>query len=337
MNKISRRTVVAGAGALLGASILPYRARAAEFNIRVGNDVPETHSVHKRLVEAAEQIGADTGGRVQIQVFPNSQLGSSVDMFSQVRSGALDMMTVGTPLGNTIPLASITGVAFAFPTLERAWEAANGELGDHVRKVVSEQAGIIMFDQVWDFGGYRHTTTSTKPIVAPEDFAGMKLRVPVTPLYNSTFRALGASPVSINYAEVYSALQTGVADGQENPLALIETGRFYEVQKYLSLTGHIWDAVTLVANPGTWSSLPADLQEIVSNRMNEAARNQRQDSLALNAEIQQTLANSGLTVNEVDKEPFRKALRDAGYYTEWKEKYGEEAWALLEKYADGLT
>jgi tripartite ATP-independent transporter DctP family solute receptor len=317
--------------------MLPYRARAAEFTLRLGNDVPETHSVHKRLVEAAGLIGTDTGGRVEIQVFPNSQLGSSVDMFSQVRSGALDMMTVGTPLGNTVQLASITGIAFAFPNLEQAWAAADGELGDHVRKVVSEQAGIVMFDQVWDFGGYRHTTTSTRPIVTPADFQGMKLRVPVTPLYNSTFRALGASPVSINYVEVYSALQTGVADGQENPLALIETGRFYEVQKYLSLTGHIWDAVTLVANPGSLSRLPADLQEIITARMNEAAKKQRQDSLDLNAQIQQSLADKGLIINEVEKEPFRQALKDAGYYTEWKGKYGEEAWALLEKYADKLT
>ncbi len=337
MGRISRRKFVAGTGAVLGASILPHGARAAEFTLRFGNDVPETHSVHKRLVEAAELIGNDTGGRVLIQVFPNSQLGSSVDMFSQVRSGALDMMTVGSPLGNTVQLAAISDIAFAFSNIQQAWDAANGELGNYVRKIVSEQAGIVMFDQVWDFGGFHQTTTSTKPIVTPADFVGMKLRVPVTPLYTSTFRALGASPVSINYVEVYSALQTGVADGQENPLALIETGRFYEVQKYLSLTGHIWAVVMLVVNPGSWSRLPPDLQEIVRGRFNEAAQKQRDDSVALNAEIQQSLADKGLTINEVDKEPFRQALKDAGYYAEWKANFGEEAWALLEKYADNLA
>ncbi len=334
MDRISRRKFVAGTGAILGASILPYRARAAEFTVRLGNDVPETHSIHKRLAEAAELVGTDTGGRLLIQVFPNSQLGSSVDMFSQVRSGALDMMTVGSPLGNAVELAAITDTAFAFSNVEQAWDAANGELGNYVRKIVSEQAGIVMFDQVWDFGGFHQTTTSTKPIMSPADFVGMKLRVPVTPLITSTFRALGASPVAINFVEVYSALQTGVADGQACPLALIETGRFYEVQKYLSLTGHIWSVAMLVANPGSWSRLPPDLQEIVRGRFNEAAQKQRDDSLTLNAQIQQSLADKGMVINEVEKGPFRQALKDAGYYAEWKEKFGEEAWTLLEKHAD---
>jgi len=334
MNSISRRTFVAGTGAFLGASILPYRARAADFTLRLGNDVPESHPIHKRLAEAAELVASDSGGRLAIQVFPNSQLGSSTDMFSQVRSGALDMMTVGSPLGSVVELAGITDIAFAFSRLEQAWEAGNGELGNHVRKIVSEKAGIVMFDKVWDFGGLHQITTSTKPIVEPGDLSGMKLRVPVTPIINSTFRALGSSPTAINYVEVYSALQTGVVDGQATSLALIETGRFYEVQKYLSMTGHSWSVAMLVASSNAWSQLPADLQEIVTARFNEAALKECDDILALNDQLRQSLADKGLTVNEVDQEPFRQALRDAGYYAEWKEKFGDEAWTLLEAHSD---
>ena len=293
--------------------------------------------MHKRIVEAVAAIEQETNGAVTIQVFSNSQLGSSVDMFSQVRSGALDMMTVSTPLGNTTQIAAIPATAFVFPTIEKAWEAMDGSLGQHLREVVSDQLGIFMFERIWDFGGYRHMTTSTKPITVPEDLRGMKIRLPVSPLYNSTFQAFGAAPVSINYVEVYPALQTGVADGMECPLALIDTGRFYEVQKYCSLTGHMWDPVTMVANGRTWENVPAELRDVIIRHMSEAALKQRADSVELNVTLQQQMSEKGLIFNDVDRAPFREALREAGYYAEWKSKFGDEAWAELERYTGSLT
>src|SRR5215204_2258345 len=186
MKKISRRTILSGASMVIGVQLLPTTSRAAEFTMRLGHDVPESHSIHKRLVEAAQEISKQTKERVEIQIFSNSQLGSSVDMLSQVRSGALDMMTVGTPLGNAVPLAGISALAFAFPNIERAWEAMDGDLGRHVRQVVSKQLRIVAFDRIWDFGGFRQITTSTKPINQPDDLKGMKIRLPVSPLYTST-------------------------------------------------------------------------------------------------------------------------------------------------------
>jgi TRAP-type transport system periplasmic protein len=334
MKKVSRRTILSGAGLVLGSQLLSTRSWAAEFTLRLGHDVPESHSIHKRLVEAAEEVSKQTKERVSIQIFSNSQLGSSVDMLSQVRSGALDMMTVGTPLGNAVPLAGISALAFAFPNIERAWEAMDGGLGRHVREVVSKQLRIVMFDRIWDFGGFRHVTTSTKPISQPDDLKGMKIRLPVSPLYTSTFQALGASPVSMNFVEVYSALQTKIADGQENPLALINTGRFYEVQKFCSLTGHMWEPVTLVANPRAWDRVPKDAQDAIRSVMQKAALEQRKDSEQANVTLQSEMSQKGLAFNNVDRSAFQRALLSAGYYEQWKQKFGEEAWTHLKPYSE---
>src|SRR6202023_101996 len=125
-------------------------------------------------------------------------------------------------------------------------------------------------DKIWD-NGFRQITTSTKPIVTPADLQGMKIRVPVSALWTSLFKSLGASPTGINFAEVYSALQTKLVDGQENPLAIIYAAKLYEVQKYCSLTNHMWDGWWFLANKAAWDKVPATIQEIVAKRINEAA------------------------------------------------------------------
>jgi tripartite ATP-independent transporter DctP family solute receptor len=189
---------------------------------------------------------------------------------------------------------------------------------------------------MWD-NGYRQITTSSKPITGPNDLKGMKLRVPVSPLFTSMFKALGTSPTAINFVEVYSALQTKLVDGQENPLALIDTAKFYEVQKYCSLTSHMWEGFWMVANRRSFEKLPDDLRATAQRLLNEGAVKQRADMVKLNANLESELKTKGLTFNTVDKKPFQEALRNAGFYAEWKGKFGDEAWAILEKYAGGLA
>ncbi len=126
---VSRRTVLAAAGAIAGTSVLSRRAQAAEFNLKYGNDLPATHPINKRAAEACDAIRAATNGRVDIQIFPNSQLGGSTDMLSQVRSGALDIFTVGSPLANLIPVSAIPSIAFAFQNFDGVWAAVDGDLG----------------------------------------------------------------------------------------------------------------------------------------------------------------------------------------------------------------
>ena len=335
MNRVTRRTVLAGAGAVAGMSIAGRRARAAEFNLKYGNDLPAAHPINKRASEACDAIRAATNGRVDIQIFPNSQLGGSTDMLSQVRSGALDIFTVGSPLANVVPVSSISSIAFAFPDFAGVWAAVDGDLGGHIRQQIGS-IGLVAFDKMWD-NGFRQITNSNKPINTPDDLKGLKLRVPVSPLFTSMFRALGTSPTAINFVEVYTALQTKIVDGQENPLALIEAAKFYEVQKYCSLTGHMWEGFWMVANRKNWEQLPQDLRDTTARLLNEGAVKQREDMAKLNATLETQLKEKGLTFNTVDKKPFQQALKAAGFYGEWRQKYGEDAWKILEKYSGNLT
>ena len=154
-------------------------------------------------------------------------------MLSQLRSGAIDFFTLsGLILATLVPPASINGIGFAFKDYDTVWKAMDGKLGAYVRAEIDKR-GLIAMDKMWD-NGFRQITSSTHPIKAPADLKGFKIRVPVSPLWTSMFQALGASPISINFTEVYSALQTKIAEGQENPLTLIQIAKLYEVQKYVS-------------------------------------------------------------------------------------------------------
>jgi TRAP-type C4-dicarboxylate transport system substrate-binding protein len=151
------------------------------------------------------------------------------------------------------------------------------------------------------------------------------------------FKALDAAPTSINFSEVYSALQTKIVEAQENPLAVIQTAKLYEVQKYCSLSNHMWDGFWFLANRRSWERLPANLREIIEREINAAALRQRADVARLNGSLQNALKSDGMVLNAVDPEPFRQSLRKAGFYAEWHAKYGEEAWTRLEKYVGTLV
>ncbi len=151
------------------------------------------------------------------------------------------------------------------------------------------------------------------------------------------FKAFDASPASINFAEVYSALQTKIVEGQENPLALISTAKLYEVQKYCSLTNHMWDGFWFLANRRAWQALPDDVKAIVAKNVNAAAVKERADTEKLNATVKDELAAKGLVFNQPEVAPFREKLRAAGFYSEWKGKYGDHAWELLEKSVGKLS
>jgi tripartite ATP-independent transporter DctP family solute receptor len=185
-------------------------------------------------------------------------------------------------------------------------------------------------EKIWD-NGFRQITTSTKPITQPADLRGLKIRVPVSALWTSLFRSLGAAPTSINFTEAYSALQTKVVDAQENPLLIISTAKLYEVQKYCSLTNHMWDGWWFLVNRRAWQRLPPDIQELVAKNLNAAAVAQREDVAKTNAKYKDELASKGLIFNEVDPTPFREVLQQSGFYLEWKKKIGEETWQALEQ------
>ena len=341
MNRLARRRFLTHASALtvgtLASSTIGTAAyaQAAEYKMKFASNLPAIHPLNVRAKEAAEAILKETGGKVDIQVFPNNQLGSDTDMLSQVRSGAIDFFTLsGLILSTLVPVASINGIGFAFKDYDQVWAAMDGDLGAHVRTAIGK-AGLVAFDKIWD-NGFRQITSSSKPINKPEDLKGFKIRVPVSPLWTSMFKALDASPASINFSEIYSALQTKIVEGQENPLAIIQTAKLYEVQKFCSFTNHMWDGFWFLANGKMWEKLPADLKAIVTKHINAAALAERNDVRRLNNSVEVELKVKGLTFNQVDTTAFRATLKKAGFYKDWKAKYGADAWAILEKYSGKL-
>jgi len=335
MHKLTRRQFVVGAGATLASVGILRKARAAEFTLKYCNNQVVTHPMNIRMAEAIEAIKKDSNGRVEIQAFPNSQLGGDTDVLAQLRAGAVQFFHLsGLILATLVPVASINGVGFAFKSYRDVWLAMDGDLGKFIRDGIAK-ANLYTFEKIWD-NGFRQITSSTRPILTAADLKGFKIRVPVSPMWTSMFTALGASPVSINWNEVYSALQTRIAEGQENPLAVIELFKIYEVQKYLSMTSHMWDGFWVLANGDAWRKLPKDLQDIVSRRFNEAAEKQRVDVEALNNNLSKTLAGHGMDIRTPDSESFRTQLRNGGYYKEWQGKFGNDAWAVLKKYAGEL-
>ncbi|MBB5704361.1 tripartite ATP-independent transporter DctP family solute receptor [Ochrobactrum daejeonense] len=328
---INRRNVLLGAaaGALAAPFIRPGTARAAEFSYKIANNQPLEHPSNIRLQEAVKRILEESSGRVDIQIFPSNQLGADTDVLGQLRAGGVEFFQLSPVILSTlVPNASISGIGFAFPDYDTVWKAMDGDLGAYARGQI-EKAGLIVMEKIWD-NGYRQTTSSKHPITTPKDFDSFKIRVPVSPLWTSMFSAFGAAPASINFAEVYTALQTGIVDGQENPLAIMKVAKMWEVQKYLSMTNHMWDGFWLLGNRRAWNALPEDAQQIVAKNFNASAMDQRADVMALNGTLKSELEKEGFVFNDVDPKPFEDKLREAGFYAEWKKTYGDEAWAILE-------
>ncbi|HVY06013.1 MAG TPA: TRAP transporter substrate-binding protein [Burkholderiales bacterium] len=337
MSLVTRRRFVQGAAAVSVAGLagIASRVHAAEFTYKFASNLPATHPLNVRMQEAAAKILQESGGKLEIRVFPNNQLGGDTDMLSQLRSGALEMFTLsGNILSTLSKPTSLYGVGYAFADYKHVWEAVDGDMGKHLRGLI-EKLGLHALDKMWD-NGFRQITSSTHPISTPDDLKGFKIRVPVSPQWTSLFKSLGASPTSINFSEVYSALQTRIVDGQENAIQLIENAKLYEVQKYVSVTNHMWDGFFFLVNARAWAKLPAPLQEIAARNIDAAALKEREDLAGMNKAAEDKLKKAGMVFNSTDPAKFRAVLSAAGYYKEWKATFGPEAWALLEKYSGKL-
>jgi TRAP-type transport system periplasmic protein len=331
-----RRFGAAAIGTIVTMCGAPSRAEGAKVSLKVGGQFQDSHPSSRAMEEACADIRKQSGGRIDIQFFPNAQLGSDAAMLTQVRSGALDMMTAsGISMQVVAPIAGISGMAFAFNDYAHVWQAMDGALGASIREGL-DKVGIYAFPKILD-SGYRNITTSTRPINSVEDLKGMKMRVPPSPVWVSLFTALGASPTSITINELYSALQTKIVDGQENPLTVIDAGKYYEVQKYCSITEHMWDGLWIIANGKRIKSLAPDEMALITKSFEAATIKQRTETERLNTELEGALKAKGLAFSHPDKKPFREALTKAGFYADWKQKYGAEAWATLEKYAGPLV
>ena len=315
------------------------RARAAaEFSYKIGTSTPAAHPFNTRLAEVGDRIARDTKGRMELHVFPDSQLGGDNDILSQARSGAIEFcQPTGQVLSSILPVAAINAMGFVFADYSQVWPAMDGDLGSFVRTQIAAKTGLVPMERMWDLG-FRQTTTSNHPVRdaarsgRPEAAHADRARA-----WSALFRALKAAPVGMQYGEVYSALQTHIVDGQENPLSQVEAGKFYEVQKYGSMTNHVWDGYWICCNRDAWAALPPELQQAAARNLNDVALLQRTDIAALNASTKNLLTSKGMVFNDTTPDSFRVRLREANFYAEWRSKLGEEAWGLLERYVGKVS
>jgi tripartite ATP-independent transporter DctP family solute receptor len=334
MSSLPRGRFVAGsAAALASIAIVKAPARAAEFAYKYASNVNVDHPLNVAMKQCWDAVRAQTGGRLDVTMFPNNQLGGDTQALAQLRSGALQFFTLdGGILGAVVPVAQIQGVGFAFKDSADAFRAMDGALGDYVRKQIAA-AGIYVHPKMWE-NGMRQITSSTHPIQRAEDLANFRIRTPAGALWVDLFRSMGAAPTPINFSEVYTSLQTHVVDGQENPYAIIDTSRLYEVQKYLSVTNHMWSAYHFLGNTDAWAALPADIRAIVETNLTTYALQQRRDTALRNASLADKLARRGMQVNQAATAGFRGKL--GSFYKKWAAAFGPTAWGLLEAHSGRL-
>lgn len=337
MTMPSRRSVLAASAATLFSGPFILRsARAAEFTFKFANTVPVTHPMNVRLKEAAARIAEETKGRFELAIFPSAQLGSESDLIGQIRSGAVDFYPISALILSTlVPAAAVSGLGFAFKDYDTVWKAMDGKLGDYIKREIAKINTVTALDRMWD-SGFRQITSSVKPIESPKDLEGLKIRIPSAPMWTTMFKAFGSAPTAMNFAEVYSALQTKVIDAQENPLVVISSAKLNEVQRYCSLTNHMWDGFWVLCNKANLETLPEDIRASVIKNLNAAGLDQRNDIASSNSSIRSDLESKGMKFNAVDNEPFRAKLKSAGFFAEWKTRYGAEAWTLLEEAVGSL-
>ncbi len=331
---ISRRRLFAATAALPLVNV--GRARASDVNYKVALNLPAIHPMGVRATEACARIAEATGGRVAMQTYPGSQLGSDTDTLAKLRSGEVEFFLLsGSVLSSVAPLASISNLGFIFKTYKQVWSAMDGKFGTYIRGDISKY-GMFAIGRIWN-NGFRQLTSSTKPISSPDDLRGFKLRTPVSPLWVSMFTKFGTLPASLNLNQAYAALQGHVVDGQENPLALIQATKFYEVQAYCSLSNHIWDGYWVLVNEAVWRGLPSQTRDVIEGEFDKSGQDERDDLAKLDPNLRGDLAMTGMKFNAVDTAPFQQVLQRGGFYAEWRAKYGDAAWSVLEEYAGALS
>ncbi|MFT3779886.1 MAG: TRAP transporter substrate-binding protein [Ottowia sp.] len=333
---ITRRTFTSAAAVASSTVLLPRFARAADFNYKYANNLPLSHPVNVRAKVAMDKIREETSGRVSIEIFPNSQLGSDSDVLSQVRSGGVDFFTLaGALLATLVPVAAIDGVPFVFKDYAAVWKAVDGNLGKLIRSEIAK-VNLVAMDKQWDNGFHQITTKSTE-INSPKDMKGLKIRTGASALQVQMCTALGASPTSISFNELYTALQTGVVDAQLNALVIVKNAKLYEVQKHCALTNHMWSGFWFLANKKSWEKMPENIRAIVASNLNAAAVAERADIESSNRSLEAELSTLGMKFARPDPAPFRAQLAQAGFYRDWKAKFGASAWEALEASVGNLA
>jgi TRAP-type transport system periplasmic protein len=324
----TRRAVLGAAAA--GPAILVRPSFAADYKFSQYHNQAAGGTLHGNLTAMWEAVRLETNGRVETTVYAetNKLPGGDPDALKLLISGEIQFFTLmGGIIGTVVPVAEAQQLPFAFKTAAEAHRAIDGPLGQYVGQEMAAK-GMHLFPVAGFDNGMRQVTTIRSPIVTPEDLAGMKIRVPPGQMMLDTFGAFGAQPVTTPANLIYDALKTGKVDAQENPLAILQGFKLYELIKYVSMTNHMWSGFNAMAHPATWNALPDDIRDVIERNVTRYVRQQRLDQAALNAALRDDFVKRGLVFNEVDQTAFR--VRLPGVYAIWKEKLGSKCWSLLE-------
>jgi len=283
----------------------------AEFVIKVANDLSATHPESVCLNNVfKKEIETKSKGRIKVELYPNGQLGGTREMVEAVQMGNLEMTTPATSvLAGFEKKIQVLDLPFLFKNKETAFKALDGELGKKIATMLEPQGLVVLgyFEN-----GYRHISNNRKPIVTPGDLKNLKIRTMENPMHIAYFKALGANPTPMNFGEVYTALQQKTIDGQENPVAIVYDNKFYEVQKYYSLTGHLFSVTVLLANKDFMDRLPEDLKAIVKNAAKDFCIADRKMVTEQEKGTIKKLVAKGMKINELSeqqKKPFMDAAK----------------------------
>jgi TRAP-type transport system periplasmic protein len=303
--KTTMKSLAAG---LALAALATSGALAQELTLKLGHLANEQNSWHKASVKFGEELSALTDGRIAVEVFPNDSLGREMDLINGMQLGTVEMTITGESLQNWAPMAALLAVPYAYTSLEQMDEVASGEIGDQIEAQVIERAQVR---PIAYFARGPRNLTANRAITSPSELNGFRMRVPNVPLFVDTWSALGAAPTPMAFSEVFTSLQNGTIEGQENPLALIQSASFNEVQSHVNLTEHVRSWIYLTISEQVWSQLSEEDQGHVMTAAAAAQEFEREQFLADEQAIRADLEAKGMTFVEADTAAFAAAAQDA--------------------------
>jgi tripartite ATP-independent transporter DctP family solute receptor len=321
MKGTTRRTLGVLSGMLLVASALAPLPAWAQQVLRLATLQGEGQPSYAGVQKLAELVNERSNGELTVEVFGDGQLGTEQESLEGVQFGTIDMFMGSTgSVGRFLPKLEAFAHPYVWRDADHMLSVVRGEIGDELTEELVASTGIRILDMGWLFG-QRHLTTRETEVMAPSDMAGLKIRVQPTEIYLATINAMGGSPTPMDFKEVYTSLQTGVIDGQENPINVIATRALYEVQDYMMLTGHITQNQTIVINDEVFQSLSPELQEILMTATHDAGDYQNELLEQKEAEQLELIKANGMQVVQPDVEAFREAT--ANVHEQFDAAWGE--------------
>lgn len=283
------------------ASAQSEQAAEKTYTIRIAHTHTEEGLYYKGSVRFKEIVEERSGGRIKVEHFPNGQLGADRDIQEGVSLGTIEAGLSSSPVVILNDYFKLLDAPYMFVSREHVTKVLDGEIGEKLAAPLADHN--IKHLGYWE-NGFRQITNNVRPINVPADLQGIKLRTPESPVRMTTFRTYGANPVPMPFTELFGALQQGIVDGQENPLATIYQASLQDVQKYLSLTGHVYSAVHLLMNKPLFDSMPADLQQILVDAGREVAVYTRQLGQENDNKLVDVLKADGVEVNQANVRAF---------------------------------